>query len=185
MPELNNAASNCMLQMAHNARKTCTTHSRHSHTIAMIEICYQPYCLAAACVILLSFSFLPLLLLFLLFLLFIFCLFFTSEFTFCSLQELLQCLKELLRIDKAWLPRQEGYSMYIRPFAFSSAHSLGISKPSRYSPSRVIQHLLRHSRVTCILVSMGQTACLHRFLLHMNSLSVLPSRSMQTRTVTD
>lgn len=47
------------------------------------------------------------------------------------LQELLECLKELLRIDKAWLPRQEGYSMYIRPFAFSSAHHLGIVKPSR------------------------------------------------------
>ena len=47
------------------------------------------------------------------------------------LQELLECLKELLRIDKSWLPDQEGYSMYIRPFAFSSAHSLGITKPSR------------------------------------------------------
>ena len=49
------------------------------------------------------------------------------------LQELLECLKELLRIDKGWLPDQEGYSMYIRPFAFSSAHSLGITKPSRYT----------------------------------------------------
>ena len=48
------------------------------------------------------------------------------------LQELLSCLKELLRIDKNWLPHQEGYSMYIRPFAFSSAHTLGISRPSRY-----------------------------------------------------
>lgn len=45
--------------------------------------------------------------------------------------ELLECLKQLLRIDKDWLPHQEGYSMYIRPFAFSSAHTLGISKPSR------------------------------------------------------
>ena len=49
-------------------------------------------------------------------------------------QELLQCLKELLRIDRAWLPKQEGYSMYIRPFAYSSAHTLGISKPSRLLP---------------------------------------------------
>lgn len=50
-------------------------------------------------------------------------------------QELLKCLKELLRLDKAWLPHQEGYSMYIRPFAFSSAHTLGISKPGRYLSS--------------------------------------------------
>ncbi|KAL3141818.1 hypothetical protein ABBQ32_004492 [Trebouxia sp. C0010 RCD-2024] len=49
--------------------------------------------------------------------------------------ELLKCLKELLRLDKAWLPHQEGYSMYIRPFAFSSAHTLGISKPGRYLSS--------------------------------------------------
>jgi len=55
-----------------------------------------------------------------------------SQFSLLSrLQELLECLKQLLRIDKDWLPHQEGYSMYIRPFAFSSAHTLGISKPSR------------------------------------------------------
>ena len=59
-----------------------------------------------------------------------------------AVQELLQCLKELLRLDKAWLPHQEGYSMYIRPFAFSSAHTLGISKPGRYSSQHMQLYVL-------------------------------------------
>ena len=34
--------------------------------------------------------------------------------------ELLACLAELLRVDRAWLPPREGYSLYVRPFMFSS-----------------------------------------------------------------
>ena len=44
--------------------------------------------------------------------------------------ELLQCLKELLRVERAWLPEREGYSLYIRPFMFSSGHSIGIGRPT-------------------------------------------------------
>jgi branched-chain amino acid aminotransferase len=46
-------------------------------------------------------------------------------------QELLGCLKQLLLVDRSWLPAREGYSIYIRPFMFSSAHALGVAKPTR------------------------------------------------------
>ncbi|RMZ52077.1 hypothetical protein APUTEX25_001271, partial [Auxenochlorella protothecoides] len=46
-------------------------------------------------------------------------------------QELLECLKELVRTDSAWLPTQDGYSMYIRPYAFSTSHTLGVSRSTR------------------------------------------------------
>ncbi|EIE23563.1 branched-chain amino acid aminotransferase II [Coccomyxa subellipsoidea C-169] len=45
--------------------------------------------------------------------------------------ELLECLKELLRVDHQWLPEREGYSLYVRPFMFSSAHTLGVGRPTR------------------------------------------------------
>lgn len=45
--------------------------------------------------------------------------------------EMLACLRELLRIDAKWVPTEEGHSMYIRPFAFSTSHTLGVSKSTR------------------------------------------------------
>lgn len=48
-----------------------------------------------------------------------------------SPDELLECLKALLRVDKMWLPKQLGHSMYIRPFMFSSADVLGVSKSTK------------------------------------------------------
>ncbi|BDA47474.1 Branched-chain-amino-acid aminotransferase, cytosolic [Coccomyxa sp. Obi] len=45
--------------------------------------------------------------------------------------ELLECLKELLRVDRQWLPEREGYSLYVRPFMFSTAHTLGVGRPTR------------------------------------------------------
>jgi branched-chain amino acid aminotransferase len=29
--------------------------------------------------------------------------------------ELLECIKELIRVDENWIPDGEGYSLYIRP----------------------------------------------------------------------
>eukprot|EP00887_Chlorella_sp_A99_P003728 scaffold7.g3728.t1 len=52
--------------------------------------------------------------------------------------ELLDCVKELLRVDASWLPAREGYSLYIRPFAFSSARALGIGKTSHTTISVVL-----------------------------------------------
>lgn len=42
-----------------------------------------------------------------------------SSQTFNS-DEYLECLKELLKLDKDWIPRREGYSLYIRPTAIST-----------------------------------------------------------------
>lgn len=52
--------------------------------------------------------------------------------------EVLACLKELLRLEKGWLPNKEGYSLYIRPFMFSSANTLGIGPPSRTTMSIIL-----------------------------------------------
>lgn len=30
-------------------------------------------------------------------------------------KELLECIKELLKVDAAWIPEGKGYSLYIRP----------------------------------------------------------------------
>lgn len=45
-------------------------------------------------------------------------------------QELLECLKALLRVDVRWLPDRLGYSMYIRPYMFSTGHNLGVARSS-------------------------------------------------------
>lgn len=49
----------------------------------------------------------------------------------CRVQELEKCLMGLLRLDRAWLPEKAGYSLYLRPFMFSSAFTLGVAPPSR------------------------------------------------------
>lgn len=45
--------------------------------------------------------------------------------------EMLACLKAFLRVDAAWVPRREGHSLYLRPFAFSTSHTLGVAKSTR------------------------------------------------------
>ena len=42
--------------------------------------------------------------------------------------ELLECIKSLVRVDASWLPAKTGHSLYIRPFVFSSANILGVAK---------------------------------------------------------
>ena len=42
--------------------------------------------------------------------------------------ELLECIKSLILVDKDWIPTSLGHSLYLRPFLFSSAHVLGVSK---------------------------------------------------------
>ncbi len=46
------------------------------------------------------------------------------------LQELLACTKSLLRLDKGWMPRRPGHSMYVRPFMFSHDGALGVHRSS-------------------------------------------------------
>ena len=38
----------------------------------------------------------------------------------------LQLIKQLVLLDKHWIPAKDGFSMYIRPFAFGSAPFLGV-----------------------------------------------------------
>lgn len=39
--------------------------------------------------------------------------------------ELLKCIKELLRVDHSWIPSERGYSLYLRPTAMATQESLG------------------------------------------------------------
>lgn len=41
-------------------------------------------------------------------------------------------LKKLLEIDKAWVPQQEGCSLYIRPFMFATDEYVGVTPSSTY-----------------------------------------------------
>ncbi|RLN57354.1 hypothetical protein BBP00_00007542 [Phytophthora kernoviae] len=41
--------------------------------------------------------------------------------------ELTKCLEELIRVDRDWVPKGEGYSLYIRPTGISTQASIGVS----------------------------------------------------------
>lgn len=55
---------------------------------------------------------------------------------------LLECLKELVRLDQSWIPEKEGYSLYIRPTAIGSSPFLGV-------------HASEHVKVFVILSPVG------------------------------
>ncbi|KNC48808.1 branched-chain-amino-acid aminotransferase [Thecamonas trahens ATCC 50062] len=42
----------------------------------------------------------------------------------------LEGIKELVRLDKDWIPRKPGYSLYLRPTAIATQESLGVGAPS-------------------------------------------------------
>ena len=42
----------------------------------------------------------------------------------------LECIKALLRVDKKWIPKGDGYSLYIRPTAISTHPFLGVNAPN-------------------------------------------------------
>lgn len=44
--------------------------------------------------------------------------------------ELLACIKELLRVDKEWIPTKRGFAMYLRPVIFSTTPWLGLTQCS-------------------------------------------------------
>lgn len=41
--------------------------------------------------------------------------------------DLLHGIKELLKMDRSWIPTEKGYSLYIRPTAISTNHALGVA----------------------------------------------------------
>jgi branched-chain amino acid aminotransferase len=53
-------------------------------------------------------------------------------------QELLECIKSLIKVDSGWVPSKEGHSLYLRPFLFSSAHVLGVAKATRTTLSIIM-----------------------------------------------
>lgn len=55
---------------------------------------------------------------------------------------LLECLKQLLIVDKSWIPSVDGYSLYIRPTAIATSPYLGVQAPN-------------HARVFVILSPVG------------------------------
>ncbi|KAJ3342141.1 branched-chain-amino-acid aminotransferase [Gonapodya sp. JEL0774] len=46
-------------------------------------------------------------------------------------EELLECIKKLVRIDKGWIPDKKGYSLYIRPTIIGTQESLGVGPSNR------------------------------------------------------
>lgn len=42
-------------------------------------------------------------------------------------EQYVECMKELLKLDKDWIPKGDGYSLYIRPTSISTQASLGVS----------------------------------------------------------
>ncbi|KDQ63857.1 hypothetical protein JAAARDRAFT_29904 [Jaapia argillacea MUCL 33604] len=43
--------------------------------------------------------------------------------------QLLECIKELIRVDKHWIPSQPGYSLYVRPTLIGTEAAIGIHPP--------------------------------------------------------
>ena len=43
-----------------------------------------------------------------------------------------QCVKELVNFDRDWIPKKEGYSLYIRPFMFATDDYIGIKPSDQY-----------------------------------------------------
>lgn len=40
--------------------------------------------------------------------------------------DMLECIKELLRIDRDWIPDNDGFSLYIRPTCIATTQTLGV-----------------------------------------------------------
>ncbi|KAI9193384.1 aminotransferase [Polychytrium aggregatum] len=45
--------------------------------------------------------------------------------------ELLKCIKALLKVDSKWIPGERGYSLYIRPTAIATQESLGVGASNK------------------------------------------------------
>merc|ERR1719263_601453 len=46
-------------------------------------------------------------------------------------REFLSCIKELVILDENWIPREKGYSLYVRPTIISTEETIGISIPRK------------------------------------------------------
>ena len=48
-----------------------------------------------------------------------------------SPDELLACIEKLIIVDKSWIPKRLGHSLYIRPVLYSSSPMLGVASPTQ------------------------------------------------------
>lgn len=46
-------------------------------------------------------------------------------------KEFLECIRELIKVDKDWVPNKEGFSMYVRPTSIAMTDALGVRAPDR------------------------------------------------------
>lgn len=46
-------------------------------------------------------------------------------------EELIKCMEEFLKVDKRFIPKGEGYSLYLRPTLISTHVGLGVSPPTK------------------------------------------------------
>ncbi|KAF7982040.1 hypothetical protein HWV62_30306 [Athelia sp. TMB] len=44
--------------------------------------------------------------------------------------EVLECIKELIRLDKDWVPAEAGYSLYVRPTLIGTQAAIGVGPPT-------------------------------------------------------
>ena len=45
-------------------------------------------------------------------------------------KEFLECIKQLIKVDKSWIPHDDGFSLYIRPTYIATHPFLGVQPPS-------------------------------------------------------
>lgn len=45
--------------------------------------------------------------------------------------ELLECIKEFVKLEERWIPSERGYSLYLRPTAIATQSSLGVGPSSK------------------------------------------------------
>lgn len=88
-------------------------------------------------------------------------------------QDMLQAITELVRLDQAWVPSEEGESLYIRPFLFGNDESLGvhsinhatfviITSPSgNYYPEGInpVKIMIEHDDVRAVRGGTGFAKC--------------------------
>ena len=46
--------------------------------------------------------------------------------------EFIECIRELVRVDAAWVPKQRGHALYVRPLLFATEGHLAVRPSNRY-----------------------------------------------------
>ena len=46
-------------------------------------------------------------------------------------KELLECIKKLVKLDESFIPKERGYSLYLRPTVIGTQNTLGVGKSNK------------------------------------------------------